>query len=290
MDIEGIKMQSFNNSHNQNVRDAPGVIIIVLDGCRPDGFQKARVPNIDWIMENGAYTLKAQTILPPITFPCHMSMLFGVKPLRHGIYGNYSANIDRDYQYSIFDLAHISGRKVASFYEWERLRNLSTPSALEFAYYRRCSIDPEASMVIAHACADYIKHDSPDLCFINFGSIDKVGHEKGWMSREYINQIEIIDRAVGLIIETLRLTGRMDNYYFIVLSDHGGVGKDHEMNTTEELTIPWMVSGPGIKRGCEIKEDVYIYDTAPTIAQLLRLPVKVFWHGKVIKEIFDQNA
>ena len=74
MDIEGIKMQSFNKSYSPDVRDAPGVIMIVLDGCRPDGLQNARVPNIDWIMENGAYTLKAQTILPPLHFlvtcPC----------------------------------------------------------------------------------------------------------------------------------------------------------------------------------------------------------------------------
>jgi predicted AlkP superfamily pyrophosphatase or phosphodiesterase len=83
MDIEGIKMQSFNKSHNPDVRDGPGVIMIVLDGCRPDGLQKARAPNIDWIMENGAYTLKAQTTFPPITFSCHMSMLFGIKPVRH---------------------------------------------------------------------------------------------------------------------------------------------------------------------------------------------------------------
>jgi hypothetical protein len=39
--------------------------------------------------------------------------------------------IDRDFQYSIFDLAHITGRKVASFYDWERLRDLGTPTALE---------------------------------------------------------------------------------------------------------------------------------------------------------------
>jgi predicted AlkP superfamily pyrophosphatase or phosphodiesterase len=282
-------MQILNTVHNPGARDAPGVILIVLDACRPDGLQKAHTPNIDWIMENGAHTLKAHTIIPPITLPCHMSMLYGVKPLRHGIYGNYWVEVSRDCQHSILDLAHICGRKVASFYDWERLRDLGSPSVLDFAYYRRCRVDLEASMTIARECAGYIMSDNPDLCFMNLGSIDKVGHDKGWMSREYIDQITIVDQAVGLIIETLQKAGQMDQYYIIALADHGGNAKGHEMATAEELIIPWMVSGPGIKKGHEIKEDVYIYDTAPTIARLLRLPVQTFWHGKVINEIFDQH-
>jgi predicted AlkP superfamily pyrophosphatase or phosphodiesterase len=283
-------MQTLKESDNPVNPDLAGVILMVLDGCRPDGLQWANAPNIDSIMKSGSYTLKAQTVIPPITFPCHMSMLFGVKPLRHGIYGNYSIHVKRGCHHSILDVAHMCGRKGAAFYDWEQLRELASPTALEFSYYRRCSPDPEASMIIARACANTIMRDGPDLCFMNLGSIDMVGHAKGWMSKEYIEQIETIDRAVGIIIEGVRQAGQMDRYYFIVLSDHGGTGNDHGTETAEELTIPWMVSGPGIRRGYEIRGNVQIYDTAPTVARLLKLPVQGIWQGKVITEIFEGDT
>jgi predicted AlkP superfamily pyrophosphatase or phosphodiesterase len=265
----------------------PGVILIVLDGCRPDGIIRAKTPQLDWIMANGAYTLRARTIFPSISFPCHISMLYGVKAHRHGTYGNYSNHVKMNGHHSILDLAYMCGRKVAAFYDWEQLRELSSPTVLDFAYYRRASLEKKISMGIAHACAEYFEAAKPSLCFINFGTIDTVGHEYGWMSEAYLNQIGVIDEAVGLIIDRIKVANFLEQYYIVILSDHGGTNKDHGGDTAEEMTIPWMVIGPGIRRGYEMTGKLDIYDTAPTIAHLLKLPFQGIWQGKIITEIFE---
>ncbi|MGD2271699.1 MAG: alkaline phosphatase family protein [Desulfobacterales bacterium] len=266
-----------------------GVILIVLDGCRPDGITNAQTPTLDWVMANGARHLKARTTFPTISFPCHLSMLYGVKPHRIGIYGNYSAQIKMNCHHSILDLAHMCGRKVAALYDWEQLRELSSPTALDFVYYRRASIDKYASITIASECAKYIETEKPGLCFLNLGTIDTVGHAQGWMSEAYLNQIGFLDEAVGILIENMKTADLLNSYHILILADHGGIGRDHGGQTDEEMNIPWMIIGPGIKCGYEIVAEVSICDTAPTVAHLLQLPIQGAWQGKVVTEIFSAN-
>ena len=40
------------------------VVIIGVDGMSPDGIQKAETPNMDKLMQNGAYTFHARDVLP----------------------------------------------------------------------------------------------------------------------------------------------------------------------------------------------------------------------------------
>lgn len=44
--------------------------------------------------------------------------------------------------------------------------------------------------------------------------------------------------------------------------------------------------GPNIKRGISLNSDIYTWDVAPTILQIMKLPVPSDMDGKVIKEIF----
>ena len=47
-----------------------GTILIVIDGCRPDGIQQADTPAIDSLIARGAYTFNAQSVVPSSTLPC----------------------------------------------------------------------------------------------------------------------------------------------------------------------------------------------------------------------------
>src|SRR4051794_350312 len=100
------------------------VLLFSIDGMRPDGMQQADTPNIDRLIVGGALTLAARTVLPSITLPCHTSMFRGVPPERHGITANTWTPMARPIP-SIIDLVHRAGRRTASFYGWEELRDLS---------------------------------------------------------------------------------------------------------------------------------------------------------------------
>lgn len=64
------------------------VILISIDGMRPDGLLACGHPFLQEMMKKGAYTLKGRTVFPSVTTPCHMSMFHSVPPERHGITTN----------------------------------------------------------------------------------------------------------------------------------------------------------------------------------------------------------
>jgi hypothetical protein len=53
------------------------------------------------------------------------------------------------------------------------------------------------------------------------------------------------------------------------------------------MTIPWLVAGPNIRRGYEIKGAVSLLATAPTLARLLQIGPHREWEGRCIEEIFE---
>ena len=64
------------------------VILVSIDGMRPDGVMQCGSPFVEKMMKTGSYTLDAKTVLPSVTLPCHMSMFHSVPPTRHGIVTN----------------------------------------------------------------------------------------------------------------------------------------------------------------------------------------------------------
>ena len=58
------------------------VLLILADGMRPDAL--ANLPQVEEMKKKAAYTLKADTVFPSVTLPCHMSLFHSVPPMRHG--------------------------------------------------------------------------------------------------------------------------------------------------------------------------------------------------------------
>ena len=70
-------------------------------------------------------------------------------------------------------------------------------------------------------------------------------------------------------------------------SDHGGHERTHGTDSPEDMAIPWLVAGLGIRQGYEIKTAVSLLDTAPTLARLLGINPHPQWEGRCIEEIFE---
>ena len=64
------------------------VILISIDGMRPDGFLSCGEPFAEEMMRRAYYTLDGTTVMPSMTLPCHMSLFHSVTPQRHGINTN----------------------------------------------------------------------------------------------------------------------------------------------------------------------------------------------------------
>jgi hypothetical protein len=61
------------------------VIIISIDGLRPDALFAAEAPALDSLIARGAYCPVAQTVQNSTTLPSHASMLTGMVPEKHGL-------------------------------------------------------------------------------------------------------------------------------------------------------------------------------------------------------------
>jgi hypothetical protein len=59
------------------------IVIVTLDGCRPDKLLEAQTPNIDNLVTQAAYSWEAQTVYPSRTTEAHASLFTGAYPETH---------------------------------------------------------------------------------------------------------------------------------------------------------------------------------------------------------------
>ena len=73
----------------------------------------------------------------------------------------------------------------------------------------------------------------------------------------------------------------------IVTADHGGHLKTHGDNIPDDMIIPWVAWGKGVKKNFTITEPVTTYDTAATALWLLDLPIPAEFDGKPVISAFE---
>lgn len=103
--------------------------------------------------------------------------------------------------------------------------------------------------------------------------LDPTRDELHRMRAYYYANVEMIDREVGLILDTLEARGRMDNTIIIFTSDHGDCLGDHGLSQKwapyEEVTrVPLIISAPErFDGGRVVDELVQLFDLGPTILE-----------------------
>jgi len=251
------------------------VLLFSIDGLRPDALGSAHTPAIDRLIKHGSSTMQAQTVMRGVTRHGHTSMFRGVDGPRHGINTNIFHPIVRPVP-SLFDVATRSGQKCGAFFNWGPLRDLYDPESVAVAHYVRDAHRPEGDNRVADAAAKHV--EGLDFAFVYFGFVDECGHEHGWMSDEYLKAVENADRCVGEVLS------HATSPTALLLSDHGGHERTHGTDSPEDMTIPFILSGPGASVNVNISDEVRIFDVPPTLAHLLEIPVAREWDGKAVRQ------
>lgn len=266
------------------------VILILIDGCRVDTLAAVATPNIDRIMEKGAWTLDAQTVTPSITLPVHVSIFTGMSPHDHGVETNTAMPEFSPSCLSLFQWTKLHHRTTAMYYNWEFLRRLAPPGCLEHSVYIDSAFKPGGDMAVARAAVDGIRTFEPDFAFVYFGCLDETGHAHGYESKAYARTLALADEAVGYVLDALNFDALDQDcektcpYTVFFQSDHGGFEFDHDQACPQVLTIPWMVSGPGIRPGqLEPGEKIMALDTFAAILHCMNLPCPDQCTGRLVK-------
>ncbi len=260
------------------------VLLIMLDGCRPDALQQAHTPHLDSLWQTGAITWNARSVMPSVTLPAHNSIFRGVSPQQHGVGADNVFKPSALAFPSLFDLASLAAKHTAMFYSWSQLRDLHGIGSLKMSFCREAEYGKDNDTPVARAAAEYLVTEQPDFCFLYLGDIDISGHLYSWMSPEYIAAIEANDGAVGWVLERLEQAGLRQHYTLIVHADHGGHDTDHGTDRPEDMTIPWFINGPRVKPGYVIQGEVRLMDTCATIAHLLEIERPAIWEGQPVVE------
>ena len=244
---------------------AEKVILVLVDGMRPDGLLQCGHPFVDTLRKNATVYLQAQTVIPSVTLPCHMSLFHSVDPERHGITTNTYIPQVRPIE-GLVDRLDNHGKKCAFFYNWEELRDLSRPDHLHTSLLISEHKADHTDDKITDAAIRYIQEEQPDFLFLYLGETDELGgHDNGWMSDIYL---QVVNNAIAC---TQRLYQSLpEGYTLILTADHGGHGRGHGSEMPEDMTIPILCTGPRFEKGLELPGGS-IKDIAVTIADLLEV-------------------
>lgn len=268
-------------------------------------IHESNMPVLKSLAAHGAYTWQAETIFPPKTLPSHTSMFTGLQPAKHRVlWNNYEPDKGVILAPTVFTLARRADPNISTaFFSGKmKLRHLLQDNSLDIFHFKTplAGALPEGTEEIersvnfassvAEACADYIVKKAPQLCGIHFPDTDDAGHKFDWGSPEQKAAFERADQALGVIVNAIKQAGIDKNSVLILTADHGGHGKGHGERIPDDMQIPWIAWGKGVKSNFEIKSPICTVDSTATALWLLGLPIPAELDGKPVKEAFEFPA
>ena len=251
------------------VADGPArkVLVIGIDGCRPDALAAAEVPHLKRLIERGTYCVDTQILAPhetpgdTVSGPGWSNLLTGVWPDKHGVVDNSFKGANYAAYPHFF--TRIKQRwpqaRTGSFSTWlpikERIlsdadigRNFPGDEPKNLEQYIA------GDKLAAVACSKFVGEDNPDAVMLYFGQVDETGHRYGFHPKvkEYIRALQTVDGLIGDVLASIEQRPDLakESWLVIVCTDHGGVGLGHGHGrmTPEIRDVFLIVSGPAAKQ------------------------------------------
>ncbi len=242
------------------------VIIVSLDGLRPDAIDMTDAPNLRMLRAQGAIAVEARTITHSYTLPSHTSMLTGVDTDQHGLlHNNFTPSRGFVRVPPIFYYAHDAGLATAMFVSKPKLRHIAIPGSVD-VFDRP---DYACGRVVANA-AHYLATAPAGVTFVHLSEPDEYGHSRGWMTEAYLRGVADADRCMGTLLAGIAQRHDLDRVLILVSADHGGHGRTHGSERDEDMRIPWIAWGSRVVRGA-YNGPVTTMDTAATALAALGL-------------------
>ncbi len=234
------------------------LLLIGMDGVRPDVLAEVDTPNLDALIADGAYSNRARTTLPTMSGPAWSSMLTGVWPAKHGVTSNdFTPN-----RYAEFPdfLTRIESLRpeletfVAA--DWLPLvaADAGGPLIGEVPDHK-VVLDgyelgwAEADAAVTDSALAALRDGDPDALFVYLGNPDETSHRTFSIGEPYRAAIAEADRQIGRLMAAVRArpTYAAEDWLVLVSTDHGRrPDGGHGGDTEAERTIFVLAWGPSV--------------------------------------------
>jgi predicted AlkP superfamily pyrophosphatase or phosphodiesterase len=246
-------------------RETPShVIVISMDGARPDAILQVDAPVLHRLAATGAASWQAQTILPSVTVPAHASMLTGLDVAEHGINTN-TYNTEKLGLPTFLSIAAENGYATAMIVGKNKLEQLHYPDTVAYTF----ATSGDRSVIDAAIVA---LDNGAQVLFIHMPNPDYFGHLSGWMSPQYLAELPNTDAQIGRLLAALDERQIRASTLLIITADHGGHDRIHGADIPEDRLIPLIINGFGVQAGVEL-ENASITQVAATVLYALNLPI-----------------
>lgn len=286
------------------------VLHIGVDGVLQKCIYQAKHDIFDTFKVEGSYTFQARTAIQTVSAPGWSNILCGMDSEMTGITDNdweapwfYEYNnaitpvSGNDALPCIFKTIKDSNPNLKTGYitDWEWFNNLSSitiPGSIDYDYYCNTGGVPEYIKCDATGLTkvkDIIMNKDFDYLFYYIGQVDEQGHATGFCSDEYIQRLTVANNLIESVISYLKQANKYDDTVLIWTTDHGANFDNHGYQNDDNLLVPWLILGPGIKKGYEIQMPVKNLDTPATICKILGVTPNSLWKSRVVTDAFVQS-
>ncbi len=266
----------------------PKVLVIGIDGIRPDVLMDVNTPNLDKLAEEGSFTSHAMTGYPSVSGPGWSSMLIGVWPEKHGVTDNsFEGERYDDFPDFLTRIEQIRPElSTFAVADWVPLgRSDQGRPTISDAVDVKHVLDgyevgwAEADARSVQLAVQQLEGSDPDALFVYLGNPDEVSHEHSSIGSEYRGAIALADEHVGILVEAIRTRATYGEEDWLILSstDHGRRSDGgHGGDTEEERTIYFLANGPSVITGTP-PDSIFIVDVAVTALTHLGIQIDPSW-------------
>ena len=223
---------------------APTVILISLDGFRPDYVDRYEAPTLRRLAAEGVRAEGMMPSFPSKTFPNHYTVVTGLYPENHGIVANTMYDPEFDASFSMGNREAVrDGRWWGGEPIWVTLEQQGQKSAPFFWPGSEAEIKgtrpsywlPFDNSMAAEARIDKVMAwlalpaaERPTFITLYFSNVDSQGHRHGPGSAEAAQAVRDVDGYLASLVGRLEAAGLYNAVNLIIVADHGMVASSSE--------------------------------------------------------------
>ncbi|CAO3701993.1 unnamed protein product [Rhizopus stolonifer] len=219
---------------------ASTVVLVSLDGFRPDYLERNITPHLNALANDGIRAKYLHPSFPPSTFPNHWTLITGLYPEAHGIVRNefYDPDLDMFFEHAnatitkdhrwwkgepLWYTSRKNRQKTASIMWPGSNTRYNTP---DYVVPFNNSVTMQEKMQTTLNWLDLSYDERPQMISIYVQQVDQEGHRGGPNGPKMNNYIQQVDDAVGYLTRGLEERSIDSHVHVVIVSDHGMASTD----------------------------------------------------------------